>query len=119
MHEKNLKKKQLLKNTSRTSSPQLLLSNTELVNPKLSSPTVSLSSVVSERNSLLLDFQRQLEDSRKRLEDYKVREEQEQQTITKITNELTTCVFEIERHEREKESMQNKLLNLQKLLEVV
>lgn len=122
LHEKNLKKKKLLKYMSRTSSPQFVqsLKEVEKVNIKLSSPisAVASSSEVSQTSSLLLDCQKQLQSSRDRFEEYQVCEQREQQTITEITNELTTCVFEIERHEQEMESMQNKLLNLQKLLEV-
>ena len=61
---------------------------------------------------------KEVQECQRKMDQHKLLEEQEQQRISLLTNEMTICVSEIERHENELENMQNKLLNLKKLIEV-
>lgn len=139
-HERNLherKKKKLSTNTSRSSSP-LSLSRTQtaslppFVKPghsgskPSSSPVVSNSAEVNVNSgcSVVEATEKQkatvaeLEDCTRKMRHYKSLEEQEQRTLTELTNQLAESVSEIEEHECNMDAIQKQLLSLQKQLEV-
>jgi len=119
-HEKQLIKKQK-SNSPRSSSPQLLHGKTEKqLSSKLLSKRISTELQAKTMDSYALgSLNKAVEEYKKRLDQHKLLEEQEQQRISILTNELSVCVSEIEGHEKELEKMQNKILNLQKLIEVI
>ncbi len=121
IHESNMKRKRLLTFFSRSSSPNLMMKDTETSTSKPASPSTNhdLSARSLHESRLRLKaLSKQLQECINKRDSNKTLEDREQQTITGLTNDLTSCVSEIENYEQEMESIQTQLLDLQKLLEV-
>ncbi len=66
----------------------------------------------------IMECRKKIKENMKRMESCRIMQEKEQVRITTLTNQLTSCVSDIEGHERSMELVQQQLTSLYKQLKV-